>query len=107
MDHDQLDRVSDVDRLVGVLGEQDHHQGEVPGVLGVVLATIVGTQPRRAKDRLQLVGLGDEAQLRTQTFGDTGGQWLAIDEQGVLVHGTTLPASRDRPAGRCQNVTSA
>ncbi|GAA0265490.1 hypothetical protein GCM10009539_60040 [Cryptosporangium japonicum] len=83
VDDHQPHRVADVDRLVGVLGQQQHHQREVPGVLGVVLPTLGRGQRRRPQDGLELVDLGDERQLPPEPLVETVGQRVAIDEHGA------------------------
>jgi hypothetical protein len=52
VNENEFDRVSDVDRLVRVLGRHEDHQREVPRVLCIVLEPIDRREGRLAKHRL-------------------------------------------------------
>ena len=70
VDQHHLQDVQDVERLVvGVLGEHDDHQREVPGMLGAVLGAAALGQDGLPEDLFQLVDLGDEGDLAAETFG--------------------------------------
>ena len=54
-------------RMIGVLGEDDDTQAEMPGVLGVVFRPPAPGGDCLAEDVLELVDLSDELDLAAQT----------------------------------------
>lgn len=63
VDEDHLDGVEEIDGYDGILGHEGGHDGEMPGVLGGVLATGLVGQERLAEDGLELVDFEDEGEL--------------------------------------------
>ena len=58
-----------IDTTLGMLGEHYRHQRQVPGVLGVVLASLVAGEQGLAQDVLELVDLDDESKLAGESVG--------------------------------------
>jgi hypothetical protein len=50
-----------------VFGQDEHHQADVPGVLGVIFRAATIDQDGLAEDFLEPVNLPDEADLLNQT----------------------------------------
>ena len=79
VDDEHFQDVEDVEaRPVGVLGEHDDAEAEMPRMLGVVLGAAALGVERLAEDFLQLVALGDEPDLADEAggggFGGTFGR---------------------------------
>ena len=54
-------------RTVGVLGQHDNAEAEMPGMLGIVLRAPALSIDGLAEDFLQLIGFSDELDLLNQT----------------------------------------
>ena len=71
VDQHHLEDAGEVEPGRTVLGEQHRHHGEVPGVLGGVLAPRPVEDPGPSQDALELVDLEDEPDLRREPVGRT------------------------------------
>jgi hypothetical protein len=90
-DH-QLEHVPDVDLLVRVLGQDQRHQRQMPGVLGVVLPPVGGGQRRAPQHGLEPVGLDQEAQLLPEPVPDAVGKRIALHQRRVFPRTVASPA---------------
>jgi hypothetical protein len=76
VDEHHLEDAQHVERLVvGMLGEHDDHEREMPGVLGAVLGAAALGDDGLAEDLLQLVHLDDEGDLAAEAFGGVVHGW--------------------------------
>ena len=68
VDEEHFENAQDVEREgVGVFGEHDDHEAEVPGVLGVVFGAAAVEQVGLAEDFFEFIDLEDEGDLVAET----------------------------------------
>ena len=91
VDQHHLEDAGQVEPGRPVLGEQHRHHGEVPGMLGGVLAPRPIEDPGPSQDALELVDLEDEPDLRREPVGPTGSLRSRVG------HGSSLPVLRPEP----------
>ena len=92
MDEEHPDDATDVDGAVGVLGQGGGHEGDVPGVLGIVLAAQPVVDQGGAQHGAEAADLGDKSDLPAQALAEP----FAQEIDGLRAHAALHPAPGTR-----------